>query len=250
MAERITQGAAVQRAWHDTTYVFNVQERPRLFVRVALALAMVGAGALLVGKARVTQDLSGVASFLVAFGGVFTLWFLFNLWWAPARIANEKMTRLEERERTAPDAHLSTDRYDLVVVNAGAPADFHAQLVVIGSENWAIPEGKSYEALWERSQKNRAYLFSGQPDRILIGSFAPTAGQPPGALLTLHYFDLNVQNRHNVSTDYLLLEGQPHPSLRLKVSIFSKPELRRPVVREVELRPDGLHLLDRVDEAS
>jgi hypothetical protein len=47
----------------------------------------------------------------------------------------------------------------------------------------------------------------------------------------------------SLSAPYLSVGGQPPPSLRLEVQIFSDPEGEKQEVREVHLGPNGITLL-------
>jgi hypothetical protein len=251
---RITLRAARQRAWRDTLKVFDLHDWPKLLARLAVMGISLALAYGLVGAAGVVSQMGEFGTVAVALFVVSVLWFLVNLWWAPARLANEAKVSIEQRETelqrrlemidvSRPKVELIAEGHSLVVVNEGATADFRAQLEVSGNTNFPIPIGTIFHGLWARTQKHETTLFSGDRDQIRLGSFSPTSGQPAGALLTFHYFNVSGQNPRSKAVSYILETKHLRPILQLKVSIVSDPALGTPIIRDVELRPEGVVLL-------
>jgi hypothetical protein len=147
---------------------------------------------------------------------------------------------LEAIEASKPRVSVRAEGYNIVVVNEGAPGRFRAQMSVTGTKNWTIPKDKIFHVLWSRTMKNESDISTGERDEIRVGAFSPTSGMPAGALLTLHYFNVSHQKPHDISTSYLLEANQQRPRLQMKLSIFPNPGT--PVVRDVELNPEGVTL--------
>lgn len=258
MSQRLTFKVVRRRAWHDTIHLFDLHDRPKVFLRLARTAAALIASYLFFGWTGMMAGLGQVGLIVAPFAFVFLLWFLLNLWRAPVRLYNagiaevetlrqELQQSLEAARLNRPKVTLRAGRYNLWLRNDGGAAKFRAVLMVLDSRNWPVSEGP-WQALWQRSRTNEVDIFRHEEEAMLLGSFSPTEGQPPGGKVMLSYFNLSRQEPAVLSTSYLLDEAQPRPWLRLQVSIFASPESETPIVRQVELGLEGITLLpDRSD---
>jgi hypothetical protein len=251
----LTVRDAWRRAWRDTTHVFDVHERPKLLARLGVAAVALVVSWRLFGMAALMEGLGEVGPVLAAFAFVFAGWFLYNLWWAPARLANDALTAIAKRdadlsqreiaiEATRPILEVVEDGFNILVTNTGASTTVHGELHVVAASSWQVGQGWYGQALWGRERKQFSTIVRHGHDRIVLGGFSPDNGPPAAGSLFIQYFNESGQQQSAVySHTFLLAPDQPKPYLRLRISIYADPSPATPIVRDLVVEPGGVFLL-------
>jgi hypothetical protein len=217
-----------------------------VLLRTVAIMSGVGAlafGILLIYRASQGQPVAPGEQ-LVMLGGFAVIAFVTSMtgvWLVEHRRVVQLDAHILEIQASKPKVGLAAGRHSLTLTNRGGPARFRARIRVVECHHWDVAEGP-WQALWQRSRTDEAEIFRNEQDAILLASVSPTEGQPPEGRLALNYFNLSKHEPASLSTTYTL-ESETRPRLRLQVSIFSDPEPETPVVREMELAPDGISLL-------
>jgi hypothetical protein len=262
MPTRITVGAVLRRTVSDTGHLFDLHNRRRLLVRVAIFGLAVLLFWRLWGQDRVVDELRWPVVFFAAFGAVALGSLLINLISTPFRLAREAEAAAEQRKADAEieaaalrakvallegrktDLEFELRDYRLVVRNKGSDtAKLRAQISIYGRQAFpSVQEGAVYDGFWERSQGSLTSILPELQDSILLGGLDVSPSPIPKAAVSFIFFDPITQKSKAIPETYALETAAKRPALFLEIIVSSEGGVPgRPLVHRVVLSESGVY---------